>query len=363
MSTTRRTRLRQSRVAQFLLVGLLLVGVLAAVPAAGQLLAGDGSDYVQNFEANESDYINYTVESDGADFSADSTDTIYMNVTYNGVEHLSVSQDVAGSDVNKTFNRTHDELNTVPGAPNENTTVDVNAWGEASNGTVTTSVSNFKVDIGFNDTRSVAYVENTSAATITVDEFEPGFLTKWVPLYGDEDQPDTYEFEETRSVANDTTDIIVHLADSDLESGFDHEADDYSGSGDPILGMTATVDGSIVPVFNSQKGSNYVGSNDTYAVYNDDAVTFVLGGEHSDADSVDVTIRSQNPLESDDSRAIEDVESAYGDELTVTDLRSEFSTFEVGIIRTAMDIVPFGMVVGGLALLPVAIGRRRRTEE
>jgi hypothetical protein len=91
-------------------------------------------------------------------------------------------------------------------------------------------------------------------------------------------------------------------------------------------------------------------------------VTFVLGGEHSDADSVDVTIRSQNPLESDDSRAIEDVESAYGDELTVTDLRSEFSTFDVGFIRVAMDVVPFGLVAGTLALLPVIISRRRRTE-
>jgi hypothetical protein len=355
-----RQTLRQSRVAQFLLVGLLLVGLVFAVPAAAQTLAGDGTDYVQDFEAAEDDYLNYTVESDGTDYSADGTDTIYMNVTYNGVEHLMVSQDVDGSQVNETFNVTHDELNTLPGAPNENTTATVNAWGENASGSVTTSASTFDADIEFDQNRSVMYLENTSNSAVNVDEFEPGFLTTYVPFYGDEDQPDTYHVEEERSVVGDNTTVTMHLADSDLETGFDHEADSYSAAGEPVLGVTVMVEDEIVPVFNSDLNTDYVSDNNTYAVYDDDTVVVELGGEHSDADNVTVHAASHNPVEGD-LGSIKDVESAYGDELTVDDLLQEYNRRDMPL-RYLSALNPLSTLVGTIALVPVAI-RRRSTEE
>ena len=355
-----RQTLRQSRVAQLLLVGLLLVGLVFAVPAAAQTLAGDGTDYVQNFEAAEDDYLNYTVESDGTDYSADGTDTIYMNATYNGVEHLMVSQDVDGSQVNETFNVTHDELNTLPGAPNENTTVTVNAWGENASGSVTTSASTFDVDIEFDQNRSVMYLGNTSNSAVNVDEFKPGFLTTYVPFYGDEDQPDSYTVEEERSVVGDNTTITMHLADSDMESGFDYKADDYSAAGEPVLGVTVMVEDEIVPVFNSDVNTDYVSDNDTYAVYDDDTVVVELGGEHSDADNVTVHAASHNPVEGD-LGDIKDVESAYGDELTVDDLLQEYNRRDMPL-RYLSALNPLSILVGTIALVPVAI-RRRSTEE
>jgi hypothetical protein len=354
-----RTTLRQSRVAQLLLVGLLLVGVVFAVPAAAQTLAGDGTDYVQNFEAAEDEYLDYTLNADGTDFSADSTETAYLNVTYQGIEHLAISEDVAGSDTSVTLNESQAALDTLPGAPNENTTVTVNAWGEGADGSVNTSVDTFEVDIEFDQNRSVMYLNDTAASAIDVEEFEPGFLTTYVPFYGDEDQPDTYHVEEERSVVGDNTTVTMHLADSDLETGFDHEADSYSATGEPVLGVTVMVEDEIVPVFNSDLNTDYASDNDTYAVYDDDTVVVELGGEHSDADNVTVHAASHNPVEGD-LGSIEDVESAYGDELTVDDLLQEYNRRDMPL-RYLSALNPLSILVGTIALVPVAI-RRRSTE-
>ena len=356
--------LRQSRVAQLLLVGLLLVGLVFAVPAAAQTLAGDGTDHVQDFEAAEDAYLEYTLNADGTDFSADSTETAYLNVTYQGIEHLAISEDVAGSDTSVTLNESQDALNTLPGSPGENTTVTVNAWGEGADGSVNTSVDTFNVDITFSDNRSVMYLNDTSNDSVEVDEFEPGFLTTYVPFYGDKDQPDSYTVEEERSVVGDNTTITMHLADSDMESGFDYEADDYSAAGEPVLGMTVMVDDSVVPVFNSQMDSDYVSENDTYAIYDDDEVVVNLGGEHSDASNVTVTAASHNPLDGEYAEEISEIEDAYGDELTVSDLRQEYGRLEIGLLRWASAAIPFGLLFGsvGLALVPVA-ARRRSMED
>lgn len=362
-------RILQSRVAQLLLVAVVLVGAVAVAPAAGQLLAGDGTDYVQGFTANESEYINYTVESDGADYSADGTDTIYMNVTYDGTEHLSVSQDATGSNVNQTFNRTHDELNTLPGAPGQNTTVTVNAWGEASNGTITTSVSSFNVDIEFDTSRSVMYFGNTSASEIDIEEFDPGFLSETLPLaesipfVEDPDQADTYTIEESRSVSGDTTDITIHMDDSDLQSGFDEQTDAYS-SGDSLLGLTVSVDDELVPVFYQSRNTDIASSNDTHAVYEDGQVDVELGSDdYGDANNVSVMVASHNPLDESASTefTIDDVDSAYDDELDVPTLRKEFSIFDIGITRYIMAGGPLSGLLGALLLLPVA--RRKQGAE
>jgi hypothetical protein len=357
-------QLRQSTGAQLLLVALLLVGVFAAVPAAGVVLDGDGNDYVTGFNASEDQTLNYTLEPDGSDFGTDGTETIYMNVTYNDVEHLSTSKDISSSTVNATFNQSQDKLATLPGVPGQNTTVTVHAWGENSNGTVTTAIESFAVDIEFADDRSVMYLGNTSTDAIDIEEFEPSWFAENVPFSGtipfveDPDQADTYTIEETREIVGSQTDITMHLADSDLESGFSEQTEEFEVGG-PLLATTVSVDDELVPVF-YQESSDIVGDNDTYAVYDDGQIDIMLGDGYSNASSVDVSAASHGPLHEDLSFEMSDVESAYNDELTVSTLRKQFGILDIGIIDWAMAGGPFAGLMAAL-LVPVIV--RRRDEE
>ena len=150
-----------------LLAGLLAVGMLAAPAAATghvDTLAGDGTDTINNFNASEDRYVEYSLASDGTDFAADGTTTVFMNMTVDD-EHVEVSNGTFNtSTASYTFNVSQDEMGTIPGDANSTTNITVNAWGEDDGGNVTTTVDTFNADIVFTDGYAVVYVGDSAAA-------------------------------------------------------------------------------------------------------------------------------------------------------------------------------------------------------
>lgn len=341
-----------------------LVAAPMAVAATTTTLAGDGTDSVSGFEADSGDHLEYSIASDGTDFSTDGTTNLKLNVTYDGVEHASLNTtNFDATTASSTLNISHAELETLPGTPGEATTVTVNAWGTDGSGTVTTSTDTFQADIVFSENRSVIYpAENTNdASALSLDEPpEPGlFSLSSVPFFGSDsdDEPDIATVESTRSINGSTTDIVVYNAQSNVSDALDDATADAS-SEDPVLGTTVTLDGEPVPVFYESADSDIVDtSTDTYAVYDGDKTVINLGDSYDGQSSVDVFMESQNALDSSADLSFEDVDSAY-DGLTRSQITSAFGW---GTYITSM--IPGLMIGGGLFALAIPIGLRRRETE
>lgn len=351
-----------------LLAVLALVAVLVAAPmaaaAATTTLAGDGTDSVSGFEASDQDHLEYSIASDGTDFATDGTTTLKMNVTFDGVEHASLeTTNFDDTTASSTLNISQGDLDTLPGAPGEATTVTVNAWGTDGSGTVTTSTDTFDADIVFADGRAVIYpAENSADATnaLTLEEpAEPGFIASLgdsVNVFSDDDgeEADIATVDTNQSINGSATDVTVYNAQDNVSDAFDGAADGYTSAKDPVLGTTLTVDGEAVPVFYESANMDVVTENDTYAVYDGESTVINLGDEFDGATSVDIFMQSQNPLDSDADLSFDDVDSAY-DGLDRGQITGEF-----GWSTYFTSFLPFGFIGGGLFALTIPIGIKRR---
>ncbi|WP_395166382.1 hypothetical protein [Natrinema pallidum] len=119
------------------LVALAGIGAFAgSASAATTTLAGDGTDTVTGFTADSSNDLETSIASDGTDFDTDGTETLKMNVSYDGETYALTSEDVTdGTTASQTVNLSNDKLSDLPGDAGQITTVSVTTWGVDGSGT------------------------------------------------------------------------------------------------------------------------------------------------------------------------------------------------------------------------------------
>ena len=349
------------------LVALAGIGAFAGgATAATTTLAGDGTDQVTGFTANESNDLEYTISSDDADFSNDTTTTLKMNVSHDGTKYAITEEAVSDSTASsQAVNISNDELSDLPGDAGENTTVSVTAWGEDDGGNVTTSATEFNVTITFANTHAVTAVDDSAA---TIEEPESSILSMDTLTFwsSSSDDTDIHTYEQTVGVDGDNTTVTVSDQTSNGSDAFDSAMDDKS-SGDRIYGASAGVDGAPVLAFYQSADSDLVDENSTYAVYDANGNgewTFELGDDYADASSVDVYVSSQSytDVENFESGEITDLFTDQAD-MGVRDLGSAFGYTSL-LSFDLLSVVGVGMIVpaGGLSMAVLIPAGRRRLE-
>jgi hypothetical protein len=287
-------------------VGMLAIGVFAGAGAAATTtLAGDGTDYITDFNASSSNNFTYTLNSDGTDFGTDSTDTVYLNVTVND-EHVQVSNSSISSTASSyTFSVPNDELGTVPGDASENTTITVNAWGEGADGSVNTSVDTFDATLGFQDDYAVVYA-GQSAADGNVDDvsLDTESDDPFLGLSSLDDGASTMTEADNVGLGNTSDGTTVHVVVANTS-----DEDPFATAEEGGLLSSYDTEGAYMPthqlmvedtphaVFNSEAPDALVDGY-TYATVGDrnghDAYAVHVDEDYEDESSLDVTTRAND---------------------------------------------------------------------
>jgi hypothetical protein len=283
-------------------VGMLAIGVFAGAGAAATTtLAGDGTDYITDFNASSSNNFTYTLNSDGTDFGTDSTDTVYLNVTVND-EHVQVSNSSISSTASSyTFSVPNDELGTVPGDAGANTTITVNAWGEGADGSVNTSVDTFDTTLGFQDDYAVVYA-GQSAADGNVDgvSLDTESTEKWFGLASSDTSTTTEADNVGLGNTSEGTTVHVVVANTSDEDPFAMATEggflsSYDTEGAYLPTHQLLVEDAPHAVFNSEAPSALTDGY-TYATVGDrnghDAYAVHIDEDYEDESSLDVTTRA-----------------------------------------------------------------------
>ncbi|QCW05316.1 hypothetical protein FGF80_18435 (plasmid) [Natrinema pallidum] len=347
------------------LVALAGIGAFAgSASAATTTLAGDGTDTVTGFTADSSNDLETSIASDGTDFDTDGTETLKMNVSYDGETYALTSEDVTdGTTASQTVNLSNDKLSDLPGDAGQITTVSVTTWGVDGSGTVTTAESSFQVDITFDNSYAVTNVDDSSATIEDVDA--SGWNTFSFGLLGDDDPADRHTYERTVGVDGSNTTVTLNDETTNGSSAFSDAMDDKD-SGDLIHGASTGVNGTPVLAFYQSADSDIVDtSTDTYAVYDANGNgewTFELGDDYSDATSVDLYVSSQS-FTSVDSFEQADLNSLFIDkaDMGLYSLGSNFGWTSLGSF-SLLEAIGIGMTApaGGLSLaFLIPAGRRR----
>jgi len=284
-----------------------LVAVTGSAAAETDTLAGDGTDTVPGFNASDDDQLQHSISSDGTDFGTDGTETLFMNVSYNGHEYAEVSAAVDDSaSASQTINMSHALLKELPGDAGQDTTINVTTWGEDSTGAVTTAENEFQADLTFAETRSVRTVHSTNDSIVQSYESasDDGWFSFSMPTpgpLGTSTLDTTATIDDTVGVNGTQTDIEIYSMDSDTTDALDAAAE-KSDAGDRMAYlMTSELDGEALRVYDQQAGAKFPGSDnvtegeDTYAIYHGDGhMTIKLGSDRVDSSTsqVDVTINS-----------------------------------------------------------------------
>jgi|GEM_PF-2146515 len=357
----------RSAVSTLLIVALVALagigGVAMSASAATTTLTGSG-DQVTGFTANESNDIEYSISSSGTDFSTDGTTTLKMNVTYDGTEYAATSDAVSsGTASSQTLNISNDELADLPGEAGTNTTANVTAWGVDDTGTVTTTATEFTVDITFDNTRSVAEVDDNSA---TIEDVEEGYLSSFsFGVLGTEDPADLHTYDTTVGIDGSNTTVTIYDETTNGSDAYSEAFREDIESGDVIYGASVGVNDTPIKAFYDSADSDKISDGDTYAVYDSaNKVWTVHTGDAQDgATSMDVYISSQD-YTSVDSFEQADLNSVFINDLGMNlwSLQSNFG-FSAFTSFSLLEAVGIGMIVptgAGLAVLFV-FGRPERS--
>jgi hypothetical protein len=356
-----------------MLVGSVMIGAFAGGAAAEtQTLAGDGTDNPTGFNASADDKFQHSISSDGTDFGTDGTETLFMNVSYDGHEYAQVSAPVDSStSASQTVNLSHDKLTELSGDAGENTTINVTTWGEDAGGNVTTAESNFKVDLEFADTRSVRTVHSTNDSIVQSYESasDDGWFSFSMPTpgpLGTSTLDTTATIDDTIGVNGTQTDIEIYSMDSDTTDALDAAAEKSDTGERMAFLMTSELDDQALRVYDQQAGpkapgaENVTEGEDTYAIYHGNGhMTIKLGTDRFDSSSsqVDVTINSGEEV--DPSTLQEDlgysIFQAWG---------LNYASFSSSLGDLVSGIIP-GMVGGNgdlFGALPL-VGMKRRSAQ
>lgn len=358
-----------SLLAVLTLVAVFAIGGVGAAFVTGGSLTGDGTDTVSNFnaEAGVNDTIQYNTTTSTDTISE--FQTLQLQVVHDGVVHAEYTASDAtvvsgGADstngLQVEWAVDHGDLDSLPGAPGEYTNssfevTEVNSADTEYNDTA-------EVAYQFSDSRSVIYPASgtTDSQSLTLEEPpEPGIgqrIASTVNIFSeDSKEPDVATINTSRSINGSQTDVVVFNAQSNVSDSFDDAAEGYTSSGDPVLGMTLTLNNEPVPVFYEAANTDVVDtSNDTYAVYDGEKTVVNLGSDYDGETSVDVFMQGQDPLDSDADLSFSDIDSTY-DGLERGQITDEF-----GWMTYIATFIPGMMIGGGLFALAVPVGLKRR---
>lgn len=265
-------------------------------------------------EVPDRDITAYSADADSDDYSVDTE----VDTTNDGS---------ADSDVH-TWQVSHDEFANVPLQYNEsqdlefNATVTSGAGGEGHvNGTMTLqnqgNMSTHVLD-------STAIDDDSVGPEVSVEEASEGYFFG----IGAEDV-DTYEIEDTSTVAGTNGTVHLRLADADAADAFESESmvskfwgdDELPASQARVFTLTGAYDDSVSALFFDASDSDLVSGNDTYAVYDADSdlVRYEVGGDYSEGDEMDLHVANQPPNVNFDTSVFD---AAYVEGLGFWDLRS-----------------------------------------
>lgn len=270
------------------------VAFTGGVAAETDTLTGDDTDEVAEYDANESDHLEYELTSADTDFSTDGTETVYLNITHDGNEYVATSSDVDGTNTSYTFNVSHADLEKLPGDAGQATTVTVTTWGENSTGGVTTAETSFDADIVFDETHAVRTVHASNDSIVSDfevadDEEDDGMFSLSSYKFWSSSS-DTATIEDEIGINGSQTDIHVYSNDEDVTEVFDSQLEDAE-DGDRIgMMMSSNVGDGIVYVFANEPGEKISGDEvdadeDTYIVANEGGQYDVNLGEDYDGES------------------------------------------------------------------------------
>ncbi|MFP8891832.1 hypothetical protein ACLI4U_18980 (plasmid) [Natrialbaceae archaeon A-CW2] len=308
-------------------VGLAFAGGALATDHT-TTLTGDDTDEATGFTAADDEYLTYTLEADGADFGEDTTTDVYLNITYEldddeDVELHAESSDVDDADADYEFNVSHDELEQLPGDAGEITEITVNAWGEDADGTESTALDTFGVDLEFDDSHAVRTAFDTDDEFVS--EFEQADEDAgWFGLTAssfnvfDSSLDDQVVLEDDVGIAGTNTTVHTYAADSDMTDVYDETVEDMDDGDRVGLLMTSSAGDSIVYVFNGEPGETITGDDvdedeDTYAVYHGDGhMEWNLGEDRFDEDDDEVTINSAAGIDVGTGALMDDLDYTRG---------------------------------------------------
>lgn len=280
-STTRALAVFLALIMATSMVGMVFVGGVAAEETT-ETLAGDGTDEILEFEADADRAIEHTLEADGADFGEDTTETVYLNVSYDDYDHFEYDAAVDDADADYTAAFDASDLETIPGDAGDTVTVEVTTWGEDADGTETTAADTFEVDLVFDDEYGVIFIQEADDVEDEERWIRSDILTA---DYGDD-----------TTLAADNGTVHVHSVDDDLNDAVDL-ATESTDDGDRVGPMMATtLDGSLTYVYDAEPGETITGDDvedegNAYIVVHDDDYYEVVPADDFDADDeIDVDL-------------------------------------------------------------------------
>ncbi|WP_247005178.1 hypothetical protein [Halosolutus gelatinilyticus] len=310
------------KVATLFLVLALVTGGMAAfagtAAADTTTLAGDGTDTVTGFNASSSDYIERSINADDGTngFDGDGTETLFMNVSYDGHDYAEISAAVDdGTATSQTVNMSHDKLKKLPGDAGKVTTVNVTTWGENASGDTTTAATEFSVDITFADDHAVRTIHSSNNSIVEnielSDDDDDGWVASLSSLNPLSSSDELVTIEDDVGIAGSQTDIKVYSEDSDVTEVIDNQLED-SEDGDRVgMFMTSEVGDGIVYVFANEPGETITGDEvdedkDTYIVAHEGGQMDVNLGSDDFDDTDETASLSLTAGEKFDRKALQD---------------------------------------------------------
>lgn len=290
----------------FVATGMFAGGAMAGTVTTTGDLAGDGTDSVPGFAAEDGENRTVTYETTLSTDTKDDFEELSLEVSHDNTTYATYSMADAevisgGSDgttvLEVEYTIEHSDLEQLPGDAGEITTADVTIT-ETEAGTDTDETTEFSVDYEFDDTHAVRTVHdsNSTNSIASLSDADDGGMFSFGFMSSSLDT--TSEIEDTVGVNGTQTDVHVYSEDSDLTSNLDDSVED-ADAGDRVgLLMTSTLDDQIIRVYNEEPGAKFPGSDenvteteDTYAVYHGNGhMTINLGEDRYDSSTSEVSM-------------------------------------------------------------------------
>ncbi|AUX09276.1 hypothetical protein AArcSl_1647 [Halalkaliarchaeum desulfuricum] len=240
-------------------------------------------------------------------------------------EYELVEEDNADGEDIHAWTIDHDEFEEVPMAIDEQVDMDVTVTIEDADGA--TADTEFTFTLENDDERTVIYVDEVAeddgdvGPSVDTETHEASWFA--ANILGEDDQT-IHQIEEEREVNGSATDVEIYFAD-DAADSFDDSVTEDADTEDILADQTILVDGDLAFTFLDEENSDYVSSDDTYAVYDDsaDQMTINLGDEQDSNIAADVHVASESPSVSEEV-ATADISDAFADDLSFMEIRANY---------------------------------------
>ncbi len=376
----------------FSVIGVAFTGGAAATITADGDFAGDDTDTVVGFAAEEGEN-NTAVYETTQTFDADAMtasevedptnwDTLELTVEYENnslVTYTATADEITFDDTatgetpaEVTFTIEDSDLEKLPGDAGENTTADVTvteAFEDAdhvdadADGMVEATEA-FTVDYEFATTHAVRTVFDSDDEIVSefegLDDEEDGWsLSSLNFLSSSSDEIATIE--DDIGINGSETDVHVYSESDNVTDVFDADLEDAEDGDRVGYLMTSSLDNGIVYVFANEPGEKIGGDevtvDDTYIVANEGGEYDVnLGDNYNGEETASLSLTAGEKFDRSDLQ----------DDLDYSGWQAYGLSLDVWSLSDITDMIPFvgSMSVGGLGLAGLfAVSHRRRTTQ